>query len=135
MTNQTIHWQLVKKAGGVALELSRSHSQLAVTLSKSEEADSNDPKGVQSERAQICSVLKGRARRYLDSRCRPAVAKADGRFYKSTTGGKKVTANKRILSVTAVELEMHKIRNSKRNRRLQSSSEIHKTDFGCASRR
>ena len=32
----------------------------------------------------------------------------------------------RILSVTAVELEMHKMKNSKRDWRLQSSSEIHK---------
>ena len=87
--------QLAKKAGGVALKLSQSHSQIAVTLSKSElkKLIPTAPGGAQSERAHTCSVLRGRARRYLDSRCRPAVAKADGRFYKSTTGGKKAPVN------------------------------------------
>jgi len=55
--------QLAKKAGGVALKLSQSHSQIAVTLSKSElkKLIPTAPGGAQSERAHTCSVLRGRA--------------------------------------------------------------------------
>jgi len=47
-------------------------------------------------------------RRYLDSRCQPVAATADGRFRKSTNGERKPVQIQRILCVTAVELEMHK---------------------------
>jgi len=56
-----------------------------------------------------CSVLRGRARRYLDSGCQPVVAKADGLFRKSTAGAKKPLQKRRILCSAAVALEVHTI--------------------------
>src|ERR1700687_440606 len=84
--------------------------------------------------SSIGSVLRGRARRYLDSGCQPADANTDGRFCKSTTGGKKAPANTTDYVGGRRRTGNAQDWGSKREWRLQPSSEIHKTDFGCASR-
>jgi hypothetical protein len=47
----------------------------------------------------------------LDSGCQPVVAKADRLFRKSKTGERKRLQTQRILCSTAVELEMHMMKN------------------------
>jgi hypothetical protein len=100
-----------KEAGGVAVQRSRSHGRLAVTLSNSalKRLIPTTQVASQSERA-ILSPSRKAARRYLDSGCQPVVAKADRLFRKSTTGVKKPLQTQRILCAAAVALKVHKIK-------------------------